>query len=106
MRVAAWPSKLGAAARAVAAADPSRIEEAARELGEDWIAAALEYEGELAERLGDTERVIAWATDAMAQGIGPAARHQQGFLLAVLAHWGPAGLARCNGMWTFAVLDT
>ncbi|HLL12569.1 MAG TPA: asparagine synthase (glutamine-hydrolyzing) [Rubrivivax sp.] len=27
-------------------------------------------------------------------------------LLAVLAHWGPDGLTRCNGMWTFVVLDT
>ena len=27
-------------------------------------------------------------------------------LLAVLAQWGPQGLARCNGMWSFAVLDT
>lgn len=27
-------------------------------------------------------------------------------LLAALAQWGPQGLARCNGMWTFAVLDT
>ncbi len=34
MRVATWTSKLGAAARAVAAADPTRIEQAARELGE------------------------------------------------------------------------
>lgn len=27
-------------------------------------------------------------------------------LLAVLEQWGPGGLARCNGMWAFAVLDT
>jgi asparagine synthase (glutamine-hydrolysing) len=27
-------------------------------------------------------------------------------LLAALAEWGPQALARCNGMWAFAVLDT
>ena len=27
-------------------------------------------------------------------------------LLAALAQWGPQALARCNGMWAFAVLDT
>ena len=27
-------------------------------------------------------------------------------LLAVIEQWGPPGLARCNGMWAFAVLDT
>jgi asparagine synthase (glutamine-hydrolysing) len=27
-------------------------------------------------------------------------------LLAVLQEWGPQGLARCNGMWAFAALDT
>jgi len=26
-------------------------------------------------------------------------------LLAALAHWGPQALARCNGMWAFALLD-
>jgi tetratricopeptide (TPR) repeat protein len=59
---------------------------AARPLEEDWIlASALQFEGELAERTGDTERVVRAASEAMARGIGSAARHQQAFLLAVLA---------------------
>jgi asparagine synthase (glutamine-hydrolysing) len=42
------------------------------------------------------------------QGLGHAfvSHSDTEVLLAVLQQWGPQGLARCNGMWAFAALDT